>query len=364
MIHLLLREQRSGGHVDPILAVFSPCKLAESAASDGFVVEVLDEHHRRIPIRALRKLLGLLDRLERPVLHTHGYKANVLGRVTRRLGGKVSALVSTSHGMIDTTPNLRFYNFLDFLTGRGSDVLIAPDESTLARAGWGTEKVCVPNALPDRALPSTEMKARARSRFEWSEGQFVAGMLGRLSSEKGVLEFVSAAQHISNASVVLAVAGTGPLAAAVERKAGPTVQFCGLVSEPEEYLAAIDVYVQPSRTEGLSLSLLEAMRAGLPIVATRVGGTMAAVRADREALLIDPRDPVQIAAAIERLRRDPDLRAQLGANARQRFVQQYGIDEYSRAYFEIYRRSANAGSGRVVPVLRDASDPERPNLEQ
>jgi len=335
----LMRAQRERGAITPRLAVLSPCELADVAEEEGFVVDVLGDVERRLPFDALPELRRAVRAADRPVLHTHGYKSNIIGRFMRLAWMRVAALVGTSHGFIDNAPNLRFYNRLDRLTSPLSDAVTAPDPGMLrgypkrARTRW------VPNAIADQPVPDAAARARARAKFGWAGDAFVVGMLGRFSSEKGVTNFQQAARHCADPGILWAAAGTGPLDSVIRASAPPTMQCVGFLKEPDDFLAALDVYVQPSFTEGLSLSLLEAMRAALPIVATNVGATAHAVTDGRDALLVRP-DPSEILAAVERMKADAALRAQLGPAARMRFDDQFRMDVVERTYAAVYEQAA------------------------
>jgi glycosyltransferase involved in cell wall biosynthesis len=196
----------------------------------------------------------------------------------------------------------------------------------------------VPNAIPDAPPPGDAERAQARARYGWTNGRFVAGVLGRYSPEKGIENLIGAARLSSGDGTVWAAAGSGPMEEALRDRSLPTVQCLGYLSHSDEFLAAIDVYVQPSFTEGLSVSLLEAMRAGLPIVATDVGATNIAVRDGREALLVAP-DPAAIVRAVSSLRADPLRARQLGAAARQRFQELFNVEAQHQAFYRLYEKA-------------------------
>lgn len=339
VIHWLMRAQRDAGDVDARLAVLAPCSLAATARDEGFRVDVLSDAERTLPFRALRKLRGALETSDALVLHTHGYKANVVGRVARSSGLKMGALVGTCHGFVTTDVKLRFYNMLDRMTGGMSDVVTAPDPGILRAFGRGVRTRFVPNAIAEGPATDASARAAARTSFGWKDDEFVAGMLGRLSAEKGVDNFANAARLDGAASVRWAVAGTGPLEAHLRASAPVNLRCLGFLARADAYLDSLDVYVQPSFTEGLSLSLLEAMRAALPIVATRVGATSEAVRDGVDALLVAP-DPEAIFDAVRRLREDVALRARLGRSARERFLERFRMSVVERQYAAVYREAA------------------------
>jgi glycosyltransferase involved in cell wall biosynthesis len=337
----LMQAQRADGTDDPLLIVFTPCLLAELAAKDGFVVHVLEDRHRRLPFAALKALRAILA-AEPMLLHTHDYKANIVGRLARTARIPMVSLVSSCYGWIDVTLALRLYQSFDRWTSGMSDVVTAPSEQMLRRFPRFVNAQYVPNGIPDRDVPSAAERARARAAFGWDDDAFVVGTISRLSPEKGITEFLDAARRSPDGRIVWAIAGAGPLEATVQAAQNDRLRYVGYVDSADAYFAAIDVFVQPSRTEALSLSLLEAMRGQLPIVATAVGATALAVRHEREGLLIAPEDPDQLLLAAVRLENDRAFARGLAAAARTRFEAMWRVEAQRAAFHDLYARSVTA----------------------
>jgi glycosyltransferase involved in cell wall biosynthesis len=333
----LMHAQERSSKFAPELAVFSSCLLSERIEADGFPVAILCAGESGSPWQGLRALMRRLHAAPTAILHTHGFKANVVGRMARWFGAPMTGIVSTSHGFDDTAARLRFYNALDRMTSPASDVVTMPDEAMLARFPRAANAKFVPNAIPDQPLPTLEDRARARQRFGWVEPDFVAGAMGRLSEAKGIPEFIGAALS-TRAPLRWAVAGVGPLQDELDRCDQSRIQALGYVSPSDDYITAIDVYVQSSRGEGLSLSLLQAMRAAKPIVATRVNATELAVRDGIDGILVEPRSASAMADGVERMRTDPVLARRLGASARARFLEKFLVERQAEAYEELYSR--------------------------
>jgi glycosyltransferase involved in cell wall biosynthesis len=333
----LIHAQARSPQFVPELAVFSPCLLSDLIAADGFPVAILNSGSWGLPWQGLLALMRQLHAKPTAILHTHGFRANVVGRMARALGAPMTGIVSTSHGFDNSTARLKFYNAIDRMSSPSSDVVTMPDETMLAAFPRGANAKFVPNAIPDQPLPSASDRARARQTFGWPESDFVAGAMGRLSAEKGIPEFIEAAISTS-APLRWAVAGVGPLQADVERCDPSRIQAVGYVSPSDDYVTAIDVYVQSSRGEGLSLSLLQAMRAAKPIVATRVNATELAVRDGVDGVLVEPFSAGALAAGVASLQSDRDLAHRLGASARARFLEKFRIERQAEAYDELYQR--------------------------
>jgi glycosyltransferase involved in cell wall biosynthesis len=127
-----------------------------------------------------------------------------------------------------------------------------------------------------------------------------------------------------------------------------SVVLAGDRSDVADMLAQADVFVLSSTSEGLPLSILEAMAAALPVVASAVGGVPEAVEDGETGLLVPPRDPVRLAAALERLLVDPELRRRLGSNGRDRVREQFGLEAFRQAHVAVYRREL-VSRGLVTP---------------
>jgi glycosyltransferase involved in cell wall biosynthesis len=328
VVALLMREQRASGRIDPELVTFSPGLLGKTLDGEGFRTASLSERESHGFDRALGALRAIIATKQPDVVHSHGYRANIVARLLRVRGGLRVPLVSTCHGWVTDAPKVRFYNTIDRFSTMFSDITTVPDSRMLGRLPRFARRRYIPNAIAEH-----ESDAGAAA-FE-RPAAFVAGTLGRICEEKGIRELLTAADGFPDASVVFAIAGAGDLTPAVER-AGENVRYVGYFSNPAKYVAALDVYVQASRKEGLSLSLLEAMRAGKPIVATDVGGTRDAVRDGESALVVPAQQPAALRAAVLRLRRDPELAARLGRNARARFESEFKIWRQHERYLDTY----------------------------
>jgi len=333
----LIHAQARSPQFVPELAVFSPCLLSDLIEADGFPVTILSAGSSGSPWRGLGALMRHLRAKPTAILHTHGFKANVVGRMARVLGAPMTGIVSTSHGFDNSDTRLQFYNAIDRMSSPASDVVTMPDETMLSAFPRAANKKFIPNAIPDLPLPDAAERARARERFGWTDSDFVAGAMGRLSAEKGIPEFIEAALS-THAPLRWAVAGVGPLQADIERCDPSRIQAVGYVSPSDDYVTAIDVYVQSSRGEGLSLSLLQAMRAAKPIVATRVNATELAIRDGVDGVLVEPCSAGALAEGVEKIQSDRDLAQRLGASARARFLEKFRIQRQAEAYDELYSR--------------------------
>ena len=164
---------------------------------------------------------------------------------------------------------------------------------------------------------------------------------GRLAPEKGVDVLLDgwAIARARGLVGTLCLVGDGPERPALERRARDhgilgAVRFAGPTADVARWLGAADAFVLPSRTEGLSVALLEAMATGLPVVASDVGGTRDA--AGDAAVLVPPADPTAIAEALLAVLADPGAAAALGDAARRRVLAGFGIEHVARRHLDLY----------------------------
>ena len=308
-----------------------------SAAVDGAV----DLVPLRLPARAYAAERHAVHRLAAAhgadVVHTHGYRSDVVaGPIARRIG---AARVSTAHGFTGGGPRNRAYEWLQRRSLRRCDAVVAVSDAlarSLAAAGVPAVHTVVNGAFPQpAALPA----ASARATLGAPEGAFHVGWVGRLSREKGPDVLLEALARLpADLDWTATVVGEGSLRPGLEaRVAQPPlrgrVRLAGRVDDAARLFSAFDAIVLSSRTEGTPVVLLEAIGAGTPVVATRVGGVEAAAGAGG-ALFVEPEDAAGLARAIADVAADP-------AGARRRAARALALrdaaPDWIGAYERIYR---------------------------
>jgi glycosyltransferase involved in cell wall biosynthesis len=229
----------------------------------------------------------------------------------------------------------------------GADVATAVSSEVIAElveAGFDRKKVVyIPNGVP-----LTASKGRDRTSCRRDLGLppvgFVAVFVGRLAPEKAPEVLLDAWESILRepSSQKLLFVGDGQKRSDLEnriktRRLGDSVLLSGRVDNVEDYLMAADVFVLPSVTEGMSLALLEAMGAGLPVVASRVSGTVDVIKDGENGLLFDSGDRHGLARCLNALMGSPRLRARLGRQARETVEKEFSFESMADRYYELYR---------------------------
>jgi glycosyltransferase involved in cell wall biosynthesis len=176
------------------------------------------------------------------------------------------------------------------------------------------------------------------------EGAPAAGIIARLTEQKAhrvLLDAIASTPEL--ASLHLLVIGDGELRRSLEQQAerlglASRVHFAGARRDLGNVLAAIDVFVMPSLWEGLPLSLVLAMGAGLPVVASRVAGIPEVVHHEQDGLLVTPGDAGELSDALVRIITNAALGASLGRAAKTFVVPRFGVDGYIASMTALYRR--------------------------
>jgi glycosyltransferase involved in cell wall biosynthesis len=300
----------------------------------------------------LVELIRLIRRTRPDIVHVNSSKAGVLGRMAAMLAG-APITVFTVHGWAFKAyagAASVLYRSADRLMARATTVTICVAETEraaglAARTCRADRTAVIPNAIDVDAAPPSR---------DHSEPPRII-TVGRLAWPKDPLTFVRALARVHGHAFCALIVGDGPDRPAVQaeiRKLGveSMAQLCGPRGDVPDLLAASDVFALASRSEGAPISILEAMAAGLPVVASDVGGVGGLVAHESTGLLVPAGDPDALAAALQRLLDDPDLRRRLGAAARERVAERFDANALRRAHLDLYARElARHGAPSFIP---------------
>ena len=328
VIVAVVSEPRNGEH---------PFVAALSAAGVTTVPFVLPPR-AYLKERALIK--DLCNREQPDIVHTHGYRPDILHAASRLRRNFATA--TTLHGSSRVGGSSTFHEWLQMLSLRRFDAVIAVSRQLadqLRRTWVRPERLhVIPNAGSDR-MPIAD-SLEARSRLKLPADGIVVGWVGRLIPIKGADVFIRAVRHLAALPITVSVIGDGSERALLEELAhaegiSERVHFHGAVHDAARYISAFDVFVLSSRSEGTPVTLLEAMAAKVPVVATRVGGVPDVV-GPAEAMLVPPEDPVALAKAIRAVIQDPAGATRRAEAAARRLHINFGIERWIDAHDRVY----------------------------
>jgi len=356
-------------------------RLARAGLDAGHDVEVLatnpdfiaylDSHDVRCvdldciwrPVRPHKDLKGLftlyrhLRRSRYDLVHTHTSKAGFVGRLAARVAG-VPAIVHTVHGFsfhqgTGTVP-LRFFSLLERAAAcwchRLVTVSLFHREWALSLGIGSPDKLrAIPNGIPDPDEVDEAARHRIREEFGVENDGVLVLSMGRLVEGKGLEDLVRAIALLrasGRSNIRIALPGTGPLAETLERLVAESqldgvIVLPGFRADVSALLSAADLVVLPSYREGMSISLLEAMAAGKPIVTSDIDSNLEATGNGETAVIVPCGQPERLADAIDRMLADPMRASELGRRARARWETHYTEDRMIADYLDLYREMSS-----------------------
>lgn len=337
-------------HLDParfqpqIASLIGSGALIDLAASQNIPATDL-QFRSAVDPAGIRRLVQLIRREKIQVVQTHGLRADSIARWAARLGG-ARAVISTIHSI---DPWRRWqHSLLDRVTAPFVSHFIAVCEAakqaTIRREHIRPDRISVVYiGLPEREIPR-ERRDELRAKFNIPPDAYpVVGILANLREMKGHRHAVAALpailQQFPKAHFLFA--GRDDSNGAIAQFARDTgvaghISAPGFIQDSAEVLAALDLFLLPSDWEGTPVSIIEAMQAGVPVIATRVGGIPELLRDDIEGVLIPPGQPNQIARAVVDLTNDWPRRARLAKSAEARALTTFSIDQMTARTEKVY----------------------------
>jgi glycosyltransferase involved in cell wall biosynthesis len=301
--------------------------FVEELRRDGFSIDVVRER-RRFDFAVFQQLRAIVARRRPDVLWTHGAKTHFLVRA----GGlhRDTAWVASHHGYTATSLTWRLYDQLDRWSLRGADLVIAACEAFAVdlnlRLGIAKERLRVHRSpIAAGSLPAVREKTLSiRAELRLPVDARIVLSVGRLSKEKAQADLIGAMLEVKRRCdfpVALVIVGDGPEERRLQQVSSrlgiaDRVHLVGYKDDVSPYYEAADVFALSSYNEGSPNVLLEAMDAGVPIVATAVGGVGEMIRHGEQGWLVRSGDVQGLARGIVALLENPELRETLCSGAR------------------------------------------------
>lgn len=325
-------SKSSGLSANISIATFCRGKEPESngfvlaCAKAGLDVHVLRERSR-FDLALVLAIRRLVARCQPHIIESHAVKSHFLVRLTGI--NRERPWIAFHHGYTWTSPKIRIYNYLDRWSLRAASKIVTdcrPFASSLRDIGVSSERIMIQHSSVNTFSPASDEEVLAlRRTLGISRDAQVVLCVGRLSREKAQADLVEAAallrRDVQQHNLRFVFVGEGPDRQKLKDLARyfhveDRLVFTAHVADLRSYYTLANLFVLPSHTEGSPNVLLEAMAAGLPIVATAVGGVPEIVTNEMEALLVEKHNPPALAQAIERLLNDVALQKKVGEAAR------------------------------------------------
>jgi glycosyltransferase involved in cell wall biosynthesis len=345
VITLLSRRLDRSRFEPSVLCLRNRGEFADELTAEGIPVHVLPWSRDALDYLAFLKLARILRAERIDVIHTHNTGPFFHGALGASLAG-VRTHIHTDHAR-PFPDRLRWMVAEHFLSHLAYRVVGVSDHTTANLVRYERiprEKlVTIPNGI--ELAPARRSPVEVRASLRIPDGAPVVGTAGRLTGQKGLEFLIQAATLLRPRYPDLRVllVGDGDQRGALEEQARAAglddrVHFLGIRMDIPDLLGVFDIYALPSRWEGLPMAVLEAMAAGLPVVASDVGGVPTAIRDGMEGFLVPPGEPAALAGALAKLLSDPDLRARMGTASLRRYEHNFTLEEMTRRYEALYLR--------------------------
>jgi glycosyltransferase involved in cell wall biosynthesis len=362
------RELRARGHEVTIVSLTPLGPMGLEAREAGIPTLSLEMPRGLPDPRGLLRLVGLVRRWRPDVVHSHMVHANLMARVLR-LAAPVPALVSTIHNIYEGGRlRMAAYRWTNGLVDHMTIVSQAAFDRFVAERIVPAEILrVVPNGVDTSRFRAVPPDARDGVRRSLGLGDDFAWLaVGRFEVSKDYPNMLRAFMEVRRQEprAVLVLVGRGSLQAETEalvRELGVTgVHFAGVRNDVPEVMSAADAYVMSSAWEGMPMVLLEAAAAGLPIVATRVGGNHEVVLDRESGLLVPPSDSAALASAMLRLCRMPaEERRRMGERGRDHIRTHYDLgrvaERWEGLYLEVLAKKGLGPAPQIPPPESRAS---------
>jgi glycosyltransferase involved in cell wall biosynthesis len=343
LAQLAAAQQTNGSSAVAIVPADGEGWLGRELAAAGVAVDTVRLDRPFSPAFA-RQLAATLRRQRVSVVHSHEFTMAFYGAWAARLAGLPHVI--TMHGGRYYAGRLRRRVALRAAIGLSGGVVAVSDPlaQSLARDLWlrRTRVETIANGVRFTAAPRSTL----RGELGLPDDAPLIVAVGNLYPVKGHMHLVEALTSLTSTypRLHLAIAGRGDCAPALERQAEDAgvrarVHLLGLREDVANILAAADVFVLPSLSEGLPMALLEAMFAGRAIVASAVGDVPVALANGAAGLLVPPGDPAALAAAIARVLASPFEAKHLRSSAQIRAAAEYGVRRMAERYADLYERA-------------------------
>lgn len=297
------------------------------AGIEVFPFSIVGQLNPKRDWRSIRQLITIMKKVRPHIVHTHSSKAGLVGRIAAKMTGVPIVFMTAHNSIFYDNLSLKkklLFAYTEKMLALGTDKIIAVSEALkdeiLTWEKINPAKITViKNGIDVEKFQISVDKIKICQELDLKPDLPIVGTVARFAPQKGLTYLIDAIAMINNTDAQFLIIGDGPLREDLEKqvqKLGLTnkIFFAGLRRDIDHLLPVMDIFVLPSVTEGLPLTILEAMAAARPIVATAVGGIPEVIIDKKTGLLIPSKDADKLAQAIKQLLEDNTLARTLANN--------------------------------------------------
>lgn len=346
-------QQISSGEFEIGLVVKCPGLLTDEFTKLSKNVYFIPSLVRQISFLSDLKSFFLFLRLFRKIrpyiVHTHSSKTGILGRFSAKISG-VKVVIHTVHGFSFPSAGTKFeravYFIFEYFASKCMDALIVMNNADLIIA---RDRLKIPpnkiHYIPNGVLVDKYNINPGAVKFRGLKNEVTIGMVGRLWSQKNPICLLMAVNSLiksTHCNIKLIYIGDGELGQEIIQKAKEfsieeNVFLAGWTNDVPKFLSTLDVFVLPSRWEGMPLSIIEAMVAGIPVIASNIPGNSDLIEDGINGLLFESENYKDLAKKIDFLIKNYDKAAEMAAHAREVAIDRYSSERHNKLIYELYK---------------------------
>ncbi|MDH5570149.1 MAG: glycosyltransferase [Gammaproteobacteria bacterium] len=284
------------------------------------------------------------------IIHSHGYKGNILLGIIPKIQ-RSTPVISTIHGWTSVRKfsKLWIYSLLDkfFLKRLDAVVYVNPLTPNVIHH---KKAFHIDNGIPEHQFNRQIIEKTDQETVKFCQDGYIIGCISRLSEEKGIANLIEAISLALNKlpDIKLLIIGDGPLLNELKQLVNKygissSVLFSGYRENAYNYLAFFDLFILPSITEGLPITVLEAMQASVPVIATKVGAIPKVLANGDNGIIVNPNDSRSIEKAIYLARSQPELLKFMIIRSKNDVAEKYSCHRMANDYINVYNKVMNNG---------------------
>ncbi|GAA0839856.1 glycosyltransferase family 4 protein [Marinobacter szutsaonensis] len=344
----LLSGLQANGSIKPTVIVFNQGILFDKLTELGIDVTIADESALS-PIAQIKTIRAHLLQHSTNILHTHGFKENVLGTVSQYMSG-VKHSLQTVHGSPEhqTTwrnPKRKLPHLLNHIVAKFcQDKVVAVSQhlGTVLEPRYPNKTAVIQNFIDTDQIPSSTERTNDRQE---KDARYRITLVGRCVPVKRIDLFIDTVAKLRTEHMLEVegnICGEGPLLEAMKQYAkvngvAQFIHFRGFVEDMEPEWATMDALVMPSDHEGLPMTLLEALLRKIPVVAHNVGGIPEVLDQGNSGVLVDTHNATGYAEKLAQLLKQPEIARRLTANGKTHLIKKFSKRENVKKYEALYR---------------------------